>query len=352
MTELNNETEAKLWDSFREGESRERALRKQLARSLKAKALVEVQNELLHSQLREGQDKSHGPALNDQNPAMTGRKNGATSQQAKSKYVLDLESKLKRYEGINIENLIQELTNKTALAEELLQEKHDRYPTMNNSSLIFVREKIMRRPGALQRGGTKIGSSLTLNQAIKRHGKFTQRQEKSTQRQETSGQEDSVPLLSQKRTTPSPAFGQSPLAVAAEPVKMLPKHYMMNQERIQELETENMALRRKLFLNGIALPEESKKSLANPAHQSSSRGTTPSLSRPRTATLVDSRSCSRPMTAASSRPRTAASSRPMTAVARPSRPITASILKGSGGRHTSSVADEKLPDIQRKISFA
>lgn len=124
LSELNKETEAKLWDSFREGEARERALRKQLARVSKAKATVDVQNELLQSQLREEQDKPQitQVAVDAAAAAVTVQKK-KMSDKVKNKYIAELESKLKRYDGINIESLIQELTNKTALAEELLQEK-------------------------------------------------------------------------------------------------------------------------------------------------------------------------------------------------------------------------------------
>lgn len=120
MTELNKETEAKLWDSFREGESRERALKKQLARLQKSKSLVDIQNEVLQIQVREEQEK---PAMHEQNQSKT-RKN--TADGSKNKKLSELESRLKRFEGINVENLVHELTNKTALIEDLLKEKKER----------------------------------------------------------------------------------------------------------------------------------------------------------------------------------------------------------------------------------
>ncbi|KAJ3322787.1 hypothetical protein HDV06_002648 [Boothiomyces sp. JEL0866] len=234
LSELNKETETKLWDSFRDGETRERALRKQLARIQKTKAALEVKNDLLQRQLVEEQGKIR---ITEPQKA----RNTRTTDSGKPKKVVEMESKLRRYEGINIERLIQELANKSALVEELLQEKKER-------------EKV-----------------ATKNVPIAR------RESKSPSR---------VPSAHSSKMTPT--SGMHLLASAAEPLHLEIKNIKF--ERIEELEAENRALRRKLFLNGIPLPPESRKSLAHPPSYYSttptgrhSGGTTPSRSRPRTA---------------------------------------------------------------------
>ncbi|KAJ3313302.1 hypothetical protein HDV04_002286 [Boothiomyces sp. JEL0838] len=234
LSELNKETETKLWDSFRDGETRERALRKQLARIQKTKAALEVKNDLLQRQLVEEQGK-----IRVAEPQKA--RNPRSTESGKPKKVVEMESKLRRYEGINIERLIQELANKSALVEELLQEKKDR-------------EKLAAK-------NTPIG----------------RRESKSPSR---------IPSAHSSKMTPT--SGMHLLASAAEPLHLEFKNIKL--ERIEELEAENRALRRKLFLNGIPLPPESKKSLAHPPSYYSttptgrhSGGTTPNRSRPRTA---------------------------------------------------------------------
>lgn len=370
LSELNKETEAKLWDSFREGEARERALRKQLARLLKAKATVEVQNELLQSQLREEQEKPQtsqvaedaaATAVNNQKKKMT--------EKVKNKYIAELESKLKRYEGINIESLIQELTNKTSLAEELLQEKRDR-------------DKLLSRPGSIRRDPSKRGTTSRrtseASSEIQEDGGDTfkaQPLNSFSMMKSKSGVSALVGLgriQSADTTRMSPAFGLSTTttAAAAEPVQIIPEHRSYGKERIEELELENKALRRKLFLNGIALPTESKKSLAHPSarvaaqNMISSRGTTPSQSQSRPRTANTQSNSSRPITANTTLADSRSSSRPMTALSRPRTAASqgGGILKNahihSTISHTpppppislKSVSD-RLPEISKKLKF-
>ncbi|KAJ3269943.1 hypothetical protein HDV01_000789 [Terramyces sp. JEL0728] len=234
LGELNKETETKLWDSFRDGETRERALRKQLARIQKTKAALEVKNDLLQRQLVEEQGKVRvSEPQKSRNPRAT--------DSGKPKKVVEMESKLRRFEGINIERLIQELANKSALVEELIQEKREK--EKSSSKIIPV----------------------------------ARRESKSPSR---------IPSAHSSKLTPT--TGMHLLASAAEPLHLEFKNIKF--ERIEELESENRALRRKLFLNGIPLPPESRKSLSHPTSYYSttpsgrqSGGTTPSRSRPRTA---------------------------------------------------------------------
>jgi hypothetical protein len=92
------------------------------------------------------------------------------------------------------------------------------------------------------------------------------------------------------RTARSPGLYR--VAEAAEPSNYLNEARQITQERVDELELENRSLRRKLFLNGIALPPESRKSLANTStrlsNYNSSGANTPSRSRPRTAASLSS----------------------------------------------------------------
>ncbi|KAJ3307179.1 hypothetical protein HDV03_002690 [Kappamyces sp. JEL0829] len=292
LTALHKETEAKLWDSFREGEARERALRKQLSRLLKAKSSVDIQNELLQSQLRAEQDKSH--QSHEPNHPAKSRKGHSEGSRGK-KHLTELESRLKRYEEINIENLIQELTNKTALAEELLQEKRER-------------DKMLSRAPGLTRGGPSSSSRATsaFSRGNSAFSKDSSGRGSQLLKPDSGMKMERTTSAATARTAHSPApFGLSSTAAAAEPLFIPPEHRMIGQERIDELEKENKALRRKLFLNGINLPPESKKAISRLSHDptrlpqdSASRGVTPNLSRPRTAN-GESDTASRPITAQS-----------------------------------------------------
>ena len=352
MSELKKETEAQLWDSFREGEARERALRKQLARLVKAKSTVDVQNELLQSQLREEQDKPPPIQLAEATQAITKK---IMSHKVKSRYITELENKLKRYEGINVENLIQELLNKTALAEELLEEKREK-------------ERLMNRPGSIRRESIRRTSVFNNNQQDSLNlegisGFSSHRPSISKNPEDSTG----IPNLGDRgqsattnRTAFSPAFGLSAAAAAAEPVDSLPEHRSFGKERINELELENKALRRKLFLNGITLPPESKKSLAHPSVRLAAESTSKRLSyRPRTANTE-----SRPITANSNITDSRMDSRPMTAA---SRPVTALSRPRTAASHSGGIlkkgqipsipqnqnTEDKLPEIsQKKLMFA
>ncbi|KAJ3000741.1 hypothetical protein HDV02_003543 [Globomyces sp. JEL0801] len=257
LTEVTKETESRLWDSFRDGEARERALRKQLTRLQKAKSSLDVQNDLLQRQLLEEQGKSKSSEV------QTKTRNGKPSHFSARQKRPETETRFKRHDGVNVEKLLNELSNKTILVEELLQEKRDR-------------EKSVVKKDIGSAGTKSHISSIQVNE----------------------------------------------VASAAEPANLQIDVRSANYERLEELESENRALRRKLFLNGISLPPESKKSLSHCSTRLSnyaSSGPTPNRSRPRTAITAMS---------SGSRPRTAVSG----------VTVTQGILKSSG--------TSKLPELQ------
>ncbi|KAI8906770.1 hypothetical protein EDD86DRAFT_192926 [Gorgonomyces haynaldii] len=118
LQEDNKESQEKLWDSYRDAEARERTLRKQLAKMQKQKSSLEVQNETLQRQLREEQLKA--------TQKVTGKSDRSQSAKSARTKSAEVEHKPKQT-GVNVDHLLQELANKTALVEELLQEKRDRY---------------------------------------------------------------------------------------------------------------------------------------------------------------------------------------------------------------------------------
>ncbi|KAJ3128094.1 hypothetical protein HK098_005148 [Nowakowskiella sp. JEL0407] len=110
LTEENKAAEEKLWDSYRESESRERMLRKQLAAATKAQVTAETSLEVLQSQIKESQQKSDNLSQNVSNERIQA----------------DLLAKLKRYEKLNIDKLLQELQDKSLLIDQLIQTTRDK----------------------------------------------------------------------------------------------------------------------------------------------------------------------------------------------------------------------------------
>jgi hypothetical protein len=109
LSEANKENEDRLWDSYRDSEAREIVFRKQIAKLQKQKNSLEIQIETVQKQLKEELQNTEVQTLKPKDTAQSKkRKQGET---AKSKYDVDV--------------LIRELNNKTALVEELLQERID-----------------------------------------------------------------------------------------------------------------------------------------------------------------------------------------------------------------------------------
>lgn len=120
LTEDNKDCEEKLWDSYRDAEARERFLRKDLAKLQRNRAHLEMQNDNLQRQLREEQSKISVKA-SGKDDASSNRSHSSRSRRGR-----DSEKIIANNLGLNVDHLIQELANKTALVEELLQEKRDR----------------------------------------------------------------------------------------------------------------------------------------------------------------------------------------------------------------------------------
>jgi hypothetical protein len=186
----------RLWESFRDSDARERVLRQQVTIQQKQNSIMEMQVDNIQRQLKE--------AINKSKPDNTTAKQRIKSANP----VQESKETKKSHNSINVENLLQELANKTALCEQLIQEKRDK-------------DKQLKAPPRT--------NSL---KAVASHSALTRR-----------------------------AKSPVPYAAAAEPI-FEDKNSFKLFERIEILEAENKALRRKLFLNGIDLPAEAKKSLS------------------------------------------------------------------------------------------
>ncbi|KAJ3033498.1 hypothetical protein HDV00_006314 [Rhizophlyctis rosea] len=127
FTEDNKRAEEKLWDSYRDAEAREGALRKQLIKAQKSLAAKETENENLLKQLKEEQNRQFDPKSRARSAG--GRSRPSTASlldfDSDAARIQDLQSRLRRYEGINIDKLVHELTEKTRLLEQLIKEKQE-----------------------------------------------------------------------------------------------------------------------------------------------------------------------------------------------------------------------------------
>ncbi|KAJ3291858.1 hypothetical protein HK104_005749 [Borealophlyctis nickersoniae] len=130
FTEDNKRAEEKLWDSYRDAEAREQALRRQLAKSQKACAAKETENEVLQRQLRDEQQRVRQlTPIKDRASSARGGRGGHAftgNPDSDAAKIHDLQERLRRYEGINIDVLVHELSEKTRLLEELVAEKRER----------------------------------------------------------------------------------------------------------------------------------------------------------------------------------------------------------------------------------
>ncbi|XJO74599.1 hypothetical protein BDV3_005400 [Batrachochytrium dendrobatidis] len=248
LATANKEAEEKLWDNYRDAEARERALRKQLGKLQKGKSTIETQNENLQRQLREEQTKPRGTqslkagtgsvSQMADRTSLKSAKGDKARAESKSQKLTELEDQLRRYEGINIDNLMQELSNKTALLESLIQEKRDR----EKKTPLLVKDGIFRS------SKSGISTCLRSKNVVSRQSDMITSQLTTTQKNLLGGE------FSSKKSINA--------AVAAEPISSndvmsADVHFQM-VGNLQWLMRENKALRRKLFLNGISLPDECK----------------------------------------------------------------------------------------------
>ncbi|KNC95831.1 uncharacterized protein SPPG_09577 [Spizellomyces punctatus DAOM BR117] len=120
LTEENKAAEEKLWDSYREAEARERILRKQLTKAQKMLSMRESENETLQRQLREEQQRVRQlTPIKDRAASAGGRRYG----DSESARINELQERLQRYESLSIDAILQELSEKTRLLEQMIEER-------------------------------------------------------------------------------------------------------------------------------------------------------------------------------------------------------------------------------------
>ncbi|KAI9090171.1 hypothetical protein DFS34DRAFT_376408 [Phlyctochytrium arcticum] len=120
MREDNKVAEEKLWDSYREAEARERALRRQLTKAQKLLSVREAELEVSQRQLRDEQQRVRQlTPIKDRATSAGGRRN----QDAESTRIAELQERLHRYEVLNIDALMQELNDKTRLLEQMIDDR-------------------------------------------------------------------------------------------------------------------------------------------------------------------------------------------------------------------------------------
>ncbi|KAJ3415446.1 hypothetical protein HDV05_004888 [Chytridiales sp. JEL 0842] len=142
LTEDNRIAEEKLWDSYKEAEARERAIRRMITKLNKNLIASEAQNDALQRQLRDEQSRvrGSGPTKSDRSMSARFRSEGPANLESRA---AELEVKLKRYEGIDIDKLLNELSEKTLLVEELLDKERSRSKEVEPNSR---RSKVGRSP--------------------------------------------------------------------------------------------------------------------------------------------------------------------------------------------------------------
>ncbi|KAJ3285031.1 hypothetical protein HDU76_008193, partial [Blyttiomyces sp. JEL0837] len=123
LTEDNKHAEEKLWDSYRDAEARERAIRRMLTKTSKSLLAAEAQIEAVQRQLKEEQAKNR--QLTSRNDRSVSARHKPDSASGESKAV-ELAERLKRYEGIDIDKLLTELTEKTLLIEEMVKREREK----------------------------------------------------------------------------------------------------------------------------------------------------------------------------------------------------------------------------------
>ncbi|KAI8608227.1 hypothetical protein BC830DRAFT_1156088, partial [Chytriomyces sp. MP71] len=121
LTEDNKKAEEKLWDSYRNAEAREAALRKIISKNNKDLLAAETRNEHLQKQLREEQNKNKQFATkNDRTLSARTRVENTAVNESKLPDALE---RLKYYERINVDKLLEDLKEKTHIIEDLVQKE-------------------------------------------------------------------------------------------------------------------------------------------------------------------------------------------------------------------------------------
>ncbi|KAJ3131654.1 hypothetical protein HK100_006143 [Physocladia obscura] len=121
LTEDNVHAEEKLWDSYRNSEARELALRKIIAKNNKDLIAAESRNDNFQKQLKDDQSKMRQTTAKDRSNAAR-LKYESLSNETRTN---DAVEKLKYYEKINVDQLLVELKEKTRIIEELLNKSRN-----------------------------------------------------------------------------------------------------------------------------------------------------------------------------------------------------------------------------------
>ncbi|KAJ3223363.1 hypothetical protein HK099_001239 [Clydaea vesicula] len=119
LTEENKQAEEKLWDSYREADARELVLKKQLTKLQKNQINTDVELELSR---KRGQEEKTFVESSNHNNNQLGLQQSSVIQQQNQK-IQELQEKLTKYEGVNVKLLIHELSEKTRILEELIDDK-------------------------------------------------------------------------------------------------------------------------------------------------------------------------------------------------------------------------------------
>ncbi|KAJ3107131.1 hypothetical protein HDU97_004824 [Phlyctochytrium planicorne] len=169
LSEDSRIAEEKLWDSYREAESRERALRRTLTKTTKALIAAETFTESLQRQLKEEQAKAR---TQKQERTLSARLRAeAANNDAKP---AELSDKMKKYDGVNVDKLLSELTEKTKLIEQYVEKERERERERQRESQPFgqteERRSISRRASAnvFQRGAFRPRSSEFRSSIVER----------------------------------------------------------------------------------------------------------------------------------------------------------------------------------------
>ncbi|KAJ3020639.1 hypothetical protein HKX48_000485 [Thoreauomyces humboldtii] len=125
LSEGSKTAEEKLWDSYREAEARESTLRKQLSKAQKTLSLREAENDTLQRHLREEQQRVRQlTPIKDRAASANVRRHNAGDSDASR--IAELQDRLSRYEGLQIETVLKQLEEKTRQVEQLTDEQRKR----------------------------------------------------------------------------------------------------------------------------------------------------------------------------------------------------------------------------------
>lgn len=159
--------EEKLWDSYRESDARENVLRKQMTQLQKSQLIFDLSEE--HKDKRE--DKAHRNGMVSKNQS-----SAPADVIAQNQLIFDLQQKLAYYEKINVKQLVNELSEKTRILEEMIEEKQRLEKELKNigfGHLVgYAKPTLKRPPTAKSRPASSIRQRARLNAALHLDEKF------------------------------------------------------------------------------------------------------------------------------------------------------------------------------------